>query len=188
MDTKAIVREMQAKMKKVIEHTLHEFNTLHTGKACPSMLEGVMVDAYGTGPTPLRNLAAINTPDASMISLEPWDKSTLRAIEKAIQAANLGLNPIVQGSIIRCPIPKLSGERRQELVKRAKEMAEKGRISLRNIRREVLEVFKGLEKDSKLSKDDVKLLEKDVQHTIDASIKEIDQHLEHKDKDLLEVK
>lgn len=187
MDTKPILRDAQSKMRKVIDHTLHEFNTLHTGKACPSMLEGVMVDAYGAGPTSVKNLAAISTPDSNMITLEPWDKGTLRAIEKAIQVANLGLNPIVQGNIIRCPIPKLSGERRQELVKRAKEMAEKGRVGLRNIRREVLETFKALEKESKLSKDDVKTLEKEVQTLIDNSIKEVDQHLDHKDKELLQV-
>lgn len=187
MDTKPILRDAQSKMRKVIEHTLHEFNTLHTGKACPSMLEGVMVDAYGAGPTSVKNLAAISTPDSNMITLEPWDKGTLRAIEKAIQVANLGLNPIVQGHIIRCPIPKLSGERRQELVKRAKEMAEKGRVGLRNIRREVLETFKALEKESKLSKDDVKTLEKEIQALVDGSIKEIDQHLDHKDKELLQV-
>src|ERR1017187_8956701 len=113
-----ILIETQAKMKKAVDHTLHEFSAIHTGKATPSMVEGVMVDAYGTQMR-LRDCAAVTTPDARLIQIQPWDASLTKAIEKAIQVANLGFNPVVDGKIVRVPLPDMSRERRQEFVKTA---------------------------------------------------------------------
>jgi ribosome recycling factor len=171
-----------AKMKKAVDHTLHEFSTIHTGKATPAMVEGVMVEAYGTQMR-LRDCAAITTPDARMIQIQPWDAGLAKAVEKAIQAANLGFNPVVDGKIVRVPLPEMSRERRQEFVKTAHRLAEEGRVHVRNVRRDALEAVK----KAKLPEDDAKRLEKDVQAATDRSIKEINDHLASKEKDLLSV-
>ena len=181
-----VLSDAQARMKKAVEHTLHEFSTIHTGKASPAMVESVMVEAYGSM-MPLKGCAAITTPDARMIQIQPWDKSLTRAIEKALQMANIGINPIVDGQLIRLPFPELSKERRQEFVKTAHRLAEEGRVSVRHIRRDAMEAAKKLKKDGKISEDDEKRLEKDVQASTDKSIKDIDAHLAHKEKDLLTV-
>jgi ribosome recycling factor len=125
----------QAKMKKAVDHTLHEFASIHTGKATPAMVEGVMVEAYGSQMR-LKECAAITTPDARMIQIQPWDAGLVKAIEKAIQVANLGFNPIVDGKIVRIPLPDMSRERRQEFVKTAHRLAEEGRVHVRNVRRD----------------------------------------------------
>ncbi len=173
-------------MKKAVDHTLHEFSTIHTGKASPAMVESVMVEAYGSM-MPLKGCAAITTPDPRMIQIQPWDKGLTRAIEKALQMANIGVNPVVDGALIRLPFPELSKERRQEFVKTAHRLAEEGRVSVRHIRRDAMEATKKLKKDGKISEDDEKRLEKDVQTATDKSIKDIDAHLAHKEKELLTV-
>lgn len=180
------VTEMQVKMKKAIEHTLHEFSAIHTGKATPAMVDTVMVEAYGTM-TPLKQCAAISTPDARLIQIQPWDVGLIKAVVKAIQEANLGFNPIPDGKVVRIPLPEMSRERRLEFVKNANRLAEEGRVQVRNIRRDTMEVLKKAKKDGKISEDDEKRLEKEVQAMTDKAIKDINDHLAHKEKDLLAV-
>ncbi|MBI4625008.1 MAG: ribosome recycling factor [Verrucomicrobia bacterium] len=177
-----ILTDAQARMKKAVDHTLHEFSTIHTGKATPSMVEGVTVEAYGSTMR-LKECAAISTPDARLIQIQPWDVSLTKAIAKGIIDANIGFNPIVDGKVIRVPLPEMSRERRQEFVKTAHRLAEEGRVHVRNVRREILETVK----KAKLPEDEAKRLEKDVQAVTDSSIKNINEHLAHKEKDLLTV-
>ena len=181
-----ILNDAQARMKKAVDHTLHEFSAIHTGKATPAMVESVMVDAYGSAMR-LKECAAISTPDARLIQIQPWDVSLVKAIAKGIIDANLGFNPIVDGKAIRVPLPEMSRERRQEFVKTANKLAEEGRVSVRNTRREAMEAAKKMKKDGKLSEDDEKRLEKDVQTATDKAIAEINSHLAHKEKELLTV-
>ncbi|MDB6093073.1 MAG: ribosome recycling factor [Verrucomicrobia bacterium] len=177
-----ILTDATAKMKKAVDYTLHEFSAIHTGKATPAMVEGVLVEAYGSTMR-LKECAAISTPDARMIQIQPWDATLAKAIAKGIQEANLGFNPIVDGKLIRIPLPEMSRERRQEFVKTAHRIAEEGRVHVRNVRRDSLEVLK----KAKLPEDDSKRLEKDVQTATDKAIKDIGDHLAHKEKDLLAV-
>lgn len=178
-----IITDAQGRMKKAIDHTLHEFSSIHTGKATPSMVETVMVEAYGTM-QPLKSCAAISTPDARLIQIQPWDVSLTKAIEKGIQQANLGFNPIIDGKTIRIPLPEMSRERRQEFVKVAHKLAEEGRVHVRNVRRDAMD---GLKKADGMSEDERKRHEKEVQALTDNAIKEINEHLAHKEKDLLAV-
>lgn len=180
------LNDAQTRMKKAVDHTLHEFSTIHTGKASPAMVETVMVEAYGSM-MPLKGCAAITTPDPRMIQIQPWDKGLTRAIEKALQLANIGINPVVDGALIRLPFPELSKERRQEFVKTAHRLAEEGRVAVRHVRRDAMEAAKKLKKDGKISEDDEKRLEKDVQTATDKAIKDIDTALAHKEKELMTV-
>jgi len=177
-----IIVDTQARMKKALEHTLHEFSSIHTGKATPSMVENVTVEAYGTQMR-LKECAAITTPDPRMIVIQPWDVSLVKAVEKGIQVANLGFNPIADGKLLRVPLPEMSRERREEFVKVAHKMAEEGRVHVRNVRRECLE---GLKK-AKLPEDETKRLEKEIQTLTDKTIKDIGDHLANKEKELLSV-
>ena len=177
-----LVTELQAKMKKAVDYTLHEFSGIHTGKATPSLVESVMVEAYGSM-VQLKSCAAISTPDPRMIQIQPWDVSLAKAIAKGIQEANLGFNPIVDGKVIRIPLPEMSRERRLEFVKTCHKLAEDGRVHVRNLRRDCLEALK----KAKLPEDESKRLEKDVQALTDKSIKEIGDHLAHKEQELLKV-
>ena len=186
MSTHPILADVQAKMKKALDHALHEFSTIHTGKASPTMVEGVMVEAYGTS-MPIKQCAAITTPDPRLIQVQPWDKSIIRNVEKALQTANIGINPIVDGGVIRLPLPDLSRERRQEFVKLAHKLAEEGRVSVRSSRHAGMEVVKKQQKEGKISEDDARRLEKDIQVTTDRSIKDIESHLAAKEKELLTV-
>lgn len=181
-----ILTDVAARMKKAIDFTLHEFSSIHTGKASPAMVEGVMVEAYGSMMR-LKECAAISTPDARMIQVQPWDKGLIRAVEKALQQANLGINPVVDGSLIRLPLPDLSKERRLEFVKVAHKLAEEGRVNLRHARRDAMENVKKTKKDGKMSEDEEKRMEKEIQTLTDKSIKDIDTHLAHKEKDLTTV-
>ncbi len=181
-----VLTDAAARMKKAVDHTLHEFSTIHTGKASPAMVESIMVEAYGSM-MPLKGCAAISTPDPRLIQVQPWDKSLIRAIEKALQVANIGINPIVDGNLIRLPFPELSRERRQEFVKTAHRLAEEGRVAVRHARRDAMEAAKKAKKDGKLSEDDEKRLEKEVQTATDKAIKDIDTHLAGKEKELTTV-
>jgi ribosome recycling factor len=182
MSVHPIVNDTQNRMKKAVDHTLHEFSTIHTGKATPAMVENVTFEAYGSQMT-IKSSAAISTPDARTIAIQPWDVSLLKAIEKGIQLANIGLNPVVDAKIVRVPLPELSRERRQEFVKVAHKLAEEGRVHVRNIRRDMMETTK----KAKLPEDETKRVEKEIQTLTDKMIKEIDTHLAHKEKDLLSV-
>jgi len=177
-----LLTEANAKMKKALDFTLHEFSAIHTGKATPVMVEGVMVEAYGSQMR-LKECAAITTPDSRMIQIQPWDASLTKAIEKAIQTANLGFNPVVDGKIIRIPLPDMSRERRQEFVKTASRIAEEGRVHIRNVRRDVMESVK----KAKFPEDETKRLEKDIQAATDKAIKDIGDHFTAKEKELLAV-
>ncbi len=177
-----LVTEATTKMRKALDHTLHEFASIHTGKATPAMVESVMVEAYGSMMR-LKECAAITTPDARMIQIQPWDGGLTKAVEKAIQMANLGFNPVVDGKIVRIPLPDMSRERRQEFVKTASRIAEEGRVQVRNIRRDVLESVK----KAKFPEDETKRLEKDIQALTDKTIKDIGDHFTAKEKELLAV-
>lgn len=181
-----LTKDCIAKMQKNLDHTLHEFSGIHTGKANPSMVEGIMVEAYGSA-VRLKECAAIHTPDPRMILVQPWDKSLLRTIEKAIQMANIGINPVVDGPAVRLPLPEMSKERRQDLTKVAHRLAEEGRVAIRNTRRDGVEAVKKALKDGKVSEDDAKKLEKDIQTATDRLIKEIGDHLAKKEQELLKV-
>lgn len=177
-----ILNDAQARMKKAVDHTLHEFSTIHTGKATPAMVESVSVEAYGSTMR-LKECAAISTPDARLIQIQPWDASLAKAIAKGIIDANLGFNPIIDGKLIRVPLPEMSRERRQEYVKTAHKLAEEGRVHVRNVRRDIIEAVK----KANLPEDEAKRLEKDIQTATDKSIADINAHLTHKEKDLLTV-
>ena len=177
-----ILTDAQTKMKKAVDYTLHEFASIHTGKATPAMVEGVMVEAYGSQMR-LKECAAISTPDARLIQVQPWDAGLSKAIAKGIIDANLGFNPIIDGKLIRIPLPDMSRERRQEFVKTCHKLAEEGRVHVRNVRRDALETLK----KAKLPEDESKRLEKDVQTATDAAIKSINDHLATKEKELLAV-
>lgn len=179
-----ILDKVKASMTKVIEHTQSEFAGLHTGKASTSMVENLVADVYGSNMR-LKEIAAITTPDARTIQLQPWDKSSVQPIEKAIITANIGLNPVSQGALIRCTIPEMSGERRKELIKVANSMAEEGRVAIRAVRRDAMEELKKMQKSSLITEDELKRFEKDVQKLTDNAVADIAKYLEAKEADLL---
>lgn len=183
---KEIIKETENHMKGAIEATKHEFQGVRTGRANPGILDRVTVEYYGT-PTPLSQVASINTPDFRTIVVQPWDKSILGAIEKTIQKADLGLNPINDGSVIRLPIPQLTEERRKELVKLIKKESEEKKIAIRNLRRDANDKVKALEKEGKVSEDDSKKALEEIQKLTDKYILEIDKLVEIKDKEIMEV-
>ena len=186
MDEDTVFLQMDEKAEKAIEHTTHDFSGVSTGKANPSIVEGIMVEAYGSKMA-IKEMAAITTPDARTIAVQPWDKSVLRSIEKAILASNIGITPSVMGDVIRLPLPELTGERRQELVKVVSKNAEDGRVAVRNARRDAMDALKKLQKDGKITEDDLKRCEKEIQATTDNSIKKINDLLAAKEKDLTTV-
>ncbi|MGA2051894.1 MAG: ribosome recycling factor [Opitutales bacterium] len=186
MDLKKILADARAAMTKAVEFTLHEFASLHTGKASPMMVENLHVEAYGSAMR-IKEVAAITTPDPRTIQIQPWDKSMLKEIEKAIQVAKLGINPQINGDIVRCPIPELSRERRQDLAKVAHTQAEEGRIRVRTARRDANETLKKAKTSGAISEDDFKRAEKEIQQEHDKQIASINQHLAAKEAELLKV-
>ena len=185
METNQIFDNMDSEMQKSVDHVLHEFSTLHTGKANTSMVENITVDVYGSN-MKLRDVAAITTPDARTIQIQPWDKASTAPIEKALLEAKIGINPIVTGEIIRLPIPELSGERREELCKMAQGFAEQGRIGIRASRKEAMDSLKDAQKEG-LPEDDFKRAEKDVQKKTDDNVTKINEALSSKEDDLRKV-
>jgi|TARA_B110000008_G_scaffold274842_1_gene311305 ribosome recycling factor len=185
MEENEILESMLADMQKSLDHTQSDFASLHTGKATPAMLDGIRVQAYGSTVS-LKEVAAVSTPDAKTIMIQPWDRSVVRDIEKAIQEANIGLNPLVDGGILRVPVPELTGQRRQELAKTAGNMAEDGRIRIRKNRRDAIDLLKAA-KDDGLPEDDFKRLEKEVQKLHDDFISQVNQALTSKEADLKKV-
>jgi len=183
---KDIIKDSSDRMKKAVEHIISEFIKVRTGKASVGLLDGIKVDYYGT-PTPLNQVGNISTPDFHTITIQPWDKSIISIIEKAILNANLGLNPANDGTLIRIPIPALNEERRKELVKLVKKMAEEGRVAVRNIRRDEIEKLKKTEKTEHISEDDRKHGEVEIQKLTDKFVKEIDEILGKKEKEIMEV-
>jgi ribosome recycling factor len=172
-------------MEKALAHTDTEFTKIRAGKASIGMLDGIMVDYYGAA-TPLAQVANVNTPDARTIAVQPWEKAMITPIEKAIMEANIGLNPQNDGQLIRLNVPPLTEERRRDLVKKVKEEAEKGRITVRNIRKSTNESIKKLKNDG-ASEDEIKVGEAEVQKLTDAFILKVDQLAEIKEKDVMTV-
>ncbi len=181
-----VMRNTEERMKKVIDATKREFASVRTGRASTSLVEGMHVDYYGTQ-TPLKQLANISAPDVKLIVIQPWDPSSLGEIEKAIQQSNIGAMPTNDGKVIRISIPPLSEERREELIKITKKMAEDGRVSIRTVRRDANEHAKKLEKDKLATEDELFKSHDDIQKLTDKYIKSIDSILAEKDKELLEV-
>lgn len=179
------INDAKALMEKAIAHADSELNKIRAGKASPSMLDDIMVDYYGSA-TPLSQVGSVNTPDARTIVVQPWEKSLLPAIEKAIKEANLGVNPQNDGIIIRINVPPLTEERRRDLVKKAKGEAENGKVAIRNIRKDANEKIKKSKADG-VSEDEIKVGEAEVQKLTDAYIVKVDQLTEAKEKDIMTV-
>ncbi|MFQ5628547.1 MAG: ribosome recycling factor [bacterium] len=181
-----IVKEAESRMAKSVEATREELARIRTGKASPSLLDPVRVQAYGSS-MPLNQVATVSTPDPRLITVQPWDKNLIGDIEKAILSANLGFNPANDGTIIRVPIPQLNEERRQEYVRICRKIAEDGKIAIRNIRRDANDHLKKLEKDHELSEDQTHTFMDDVQKTTDNHVTAIDDILKMKETELMEV-
>jgi len=180
------INELKRRMQGASQSLQHELNGLRTGRASASMLEPVQVDAYGTH-MPLNQLATVSVPEPRLLSVQVWDKSMVKAVEKAIVDSNLGLSPATEGQVLRLRIPELNADRRKELVKVAHKYAEAARVAVRHVRRDGLDTIKKLEKAHEISEDDQKRLDQDVQKVTDASIAEIDQLLASKEKEILTV-
>lgn len=182
---KSQLDETRLHMEKAVSHVEAELQKIRAGKASPQMLEGIHVDYYGTM-TPISQVANVNTTDARTIVVQPWEKSIIPAIEKAITDANIGLNPQNDGALIRLNVPPLTEERRKDLVKKVKAEAEHGRVAIRNIRKDVNERIKRLKAEG-VSEDDIKIGETEVQKLTDAYILQVDKHVEIKEKDIMTV-
>lgn len=174
------------KMQKTVDALLADLSTLKAGRANPQMLDKIVVDYYGT-PTQLKQMAAIASPEPRILTVQPWDVSAMKNVEKAIMASDLGLNPSNDGKIIRLVIPQLTEERRKELVKVVGKNGEECKVALRNIRRASVDSIKKAEKDKQITEDDVKNGEKLVQKTLDEFIKKVDEIIAEKEKDILTV-
>jgi len=173
-------------MEKAVEATTSDFSQIQTGRASLSLLDNVTVEYYGAKST-INQIATVTTPEARLVVIQPWDKSTIKDIEKAISQSDLGLNPNSDGSIIRIPIPELTTERRQELVKLVGKITEEGRISIRNIRRDANSSLKKMEKAKGLSEDDRRAYEADVQDLTDSYVGQIEELAKSKESELLEI-
>lgn len=184
---KDVQANAKARMEKAIADFQHEMASIRTGRASVNLLDGIRVDYYGT-PTPLNQLGTLHVPEPSLITIQPWDVSMIGAIEKAIRASDLGLNPANDGKIIRIPVPPLTEERRKELVKKLNHMAEDHRVALRNIRRDANEAMKKLLKDKLISEDDERRGLDEIQKLTDSYIAKVDQMAKAKEKEILEIK
>jgi len=180
------LEDLDNKMASSIEHLEKEFQTIRTSRANPTMLENVFIDAYGSK-TSLSQLGNISSPDSSMLTIQVWDASLIKSIENGILDSNLGINPQIDGTLVRLPIPKLSEERRNELSKIASQYSENSKISIRNIRRDFIEIKKREKKDSNLSEDELKKFLSDAQNYTDKYIANIDTILEQKKSDIMKV-
>ena len=177
---------LESKMSTAVLHFEKELNSLRTSRANPSMLDNIFIDAYGSK-TPLNQLGNISVQDASTLTIQIWDSSLIKSIESAITESNLGINPQTDGQLIRLPIPKLSEERRKEIIKIASEFAENSKVAIRNIRRDFIEISKNEKKNSNLSEDELKRQINDIQKITDNNIDKIDKILEIKKEDILKV-
>ena len=178
--------QYKVKMEKTIEVMKHEFNTIRAGRANVAVLDKITVDYYGA-PTPIQQITSVSTPEPRMLAIQPWDASALKLIEKAILASDLGINPTNDGKIIRLLFPQLTEERRRDLTKEVKNMAEGGKVAIRNIRRDAIDHFKKAQKASEITEDELKSLEKDMQDLTDKYVKEVDVESGKKEKELMEL-
>ena len=181
-----ILLEAEEKMIKTEQVVINEFTGVRTGKASAGLVENIQAEVYGSMMR-IRELANITTPEPRMLVIQPWDIGAIQPIEKAIQKANIGLSPVVQGKVVRLAFPELSTERRQEFVKLIKKMSEDGRVALRHIRRDAMELFKKHAHDSGITEDAKKQAEKDLQKLTDDYVAKIDGHVAHKEKEIMTV-
>ncbi|WP_126992330.1 ribosome recycling factor [Thermosipho globiformans] len=180
-----ILKEAELRMKKSVEAIDEELKKLRTGRPSPALLEEIKVDYYGV-PTPINQVATINVTEERSLIIKPWEKNLLSAIEKAIQASDLGLNPTNDGNVVRLVFPSPTTEQRQKWVKKTKDIVEHGKIAIRNIRRDVIKELKEMTKNGEISEDDEKRLEKEVQNLTDKYIEELDKLFEKKEKEIME--
>lgn len=183
---KLVIEDIENRMKKTIEHLVKDLAGLRAGRAHPALLDRVLVDYYGT-PTPVNQLGNIGVPEPRLLVIQPWDKTAIPEIEKAIRRSDLGVNPSNDGNVIRIQIPALTEERRRELVKVVRKRAEEARVAARNLRREANDAIKALEKEKAISEDQGKKRLDEVQKLTDNTIKEIDRILQAKEKEIMEV-
>ena len=181
-----ITTDTRQRMKKAVGHLQEEFGAIRTGRASAAQVEKILVDYYGS-PTPLQQLAGFSVPEPRVLVVQPYDKGAMKAIEKAIQLSDLGINPGNDGSVIRLAFPPLTEERRKDLVKVVKTRAEEGRVAVRNVRRDARKELEALEKAGDISKDDLSRVEKDLEKAVHEVIAEIDEMVTHKERELLEV-
>jgi ribosome recycling factor len=181
-----VLLEAEEKMIKTEQVVLHEFAGVRTGKASASLLENIMVEVYGSQMR-IRELAGITTPEPRQLLVQPWDMTSIQAIEKAIQKANLGLSPAVQGKMIRISFPELSTERRQEFVKITKKLAEDGRVAVRHVRRDSMEMLKKVKTGGGVGEEELEVAEKEIQKLTDQYIAKIDAHVTAKEKEIMTV-
>ena len=186
MSEDAQLKDMRRRMDGAIDALKKELAGLRTGRASPSLLENVVVNAYG-GTMPLNQVGSVSAPEPRMLVVQVWDRALAKAVDAAIREAGLGLNPQSEGQVIRVPIPPLSEERRKELIKVGHKYAEQARVSVRNVRRDGLEALKKREKDREITQDQHRKLDKDVQHITDETIKKIDETLASKEKEIMHV-
>ncbi len=186
MDPDEILMNTEEAMEKAAHYLQHEMSTIRTGKASPALVENIDVEAYGSQ-MKLKQLALISTPEPRLVVIQPFDMSTVQAIEKALKESRIGINPNVDGKIIRLPIPALTEERRRELVKNIKQMAEEARVRVRGARRDGLEALKKAQKGGGITEDDLERYEKDVQKFTDDFVKKIDDSVESKEAEVMKV-
>jgi ribosome recycling factor len=181
-----LLEDARERMAKSVEAMRHELGSVRTGRASPALLDRIFVDYYGTQ-TPLKQLATVNAPEARLLTIQPYDKSSIKAIERAIAESDVGLTPSNDGNVIRLLVPELTEDRRKQLVKVARTIAEDGRISIRNVRRDIMHELRELKSDGEIGSDDEHRAEVELQKVTDARIHELDEVLEHKEADILEV-
>ncbi len=181
-----IFRDAEKRMEQALEKTQHEFNTIRTGRASAALLDDISIDYYGSR-TPLKHIANISIPEARVILISPYEPKFLKEIEKQIQASDIGINPSNDGKIISLNIPPLNEERRRELVKRIKKIAEEGRISIRNIRRDLIEELKNKESAGEITEDDLINMQKEAQELTDEFTEKINDAVSYKEKEIMEV-
>lgn len=186
MDPEEILMETEATMEKGVDYMSHEFSAVRTGKASPALVENIDVEAYGAQ-MKLKQLALITTPEPRLLVIQPFDASTTKDIERAIKESKIGINPIVDGKIIRMPIPQLSEERRKDLVKGIKQMAEEARVRVRSSRRDGIDSLKKAQKDGTISEDQLGSYEKDIQKLTDGFVRKIDDSFATKEADIMKV-
>jgi ribosome recycling factor len=181
-----LLEDADQRMRKAVESSQHEFSTVRTGRASPSLLDRVVVDYYGAM-TPLNQLATVSAPEARLLSVQPYDKSSIKAIEKAINESDVGLNPSNDGNVVRLVIPELTEERRKDLVKVVRGLAEEGRVSIRNVRRDTMQHLRELKNEGEASSDDEHRAEVELQKLTDARVGELDGVLKGKEEEILAV-
>src|SRR5437588_12580389 len=186
MAQEELLKDLRRRMDGALEVLRKEFGGLRTGRASTSLLEPVQVNAYG-GMVPLNQVASVNVPERRMITVQVWDRSVVKAVDRAIREAGLGLNPQTEGQVIRVPIPDLNEERRRELTRVSARYAEQARISVRNVRRDGIEVLRRREKGAEISQDEQRKLQQEIQHLTDDYIQRIDEALAQKDTEILQV-